>query len=473
MSSSADGMMSSSTGTSYSEHSGNKVDVLFGTEMTYVLGTDGRANVGMETAFNIGAKSDVGMATNTSLEFGAQVQWFRGWNVEIAKEGGGTYEKAFAVKAGSVNPTAFFTLNLYLGLAIAAQAIAVGASLALIKTVWVPKPDSKGEITFAGNPGFFAAVGVTNLFLGVITALTTLALPKIIEKRSSITPKAAMSLSNTGFAFIGTNLGPLTLDPLGSNGSAGLALSPTNFNLSFGPKSRTFDPIDSEITHFKEAGTVEIMGNHTGLTIEAPTARLTSQNGQTVAQLNFSNVINKEAALSLKTAAGSGSVRLSSDLSVKVKSKDKATNYFSEFKSEPTKATITSQNGASTGSLTIEGANITLQSAAATSNVVLSAAEATLAFSNNNVKVNAMGVDISHGAIQILSPTVPIPDAKAIAKVAAEHAKNEALIVAQESAEQLKAVKDQLNETIVEKIASVQRAINKKVDKVSITVGAL
>jgi hypothetical protein len=465
----AEGVMSTSKGTHYSEHAGNKVEVLlFGTQMTYVLGSEGKATVGMETGFNIGTKSEVRMATNTTLEFGAQVQWFRGWNVEIAKEGGGTYEKAFAIKAGSVNPTAFFTLNLYLGLAIAAQAIAVGTSLALIKTVWVPKPDSKGEITYAGNPGFFAAVGVTNLFLGVITTLTTLALPKIIEKKYSITPKAAMSLNNSGFAFIGTNSLPLP-----NQGSAGLALSPTNFNLSFGPTTRNFTQTDSEITGFDGDATVEIKGNVTGLTIEAPTIDLSSPLGQqTTARLNFLNTPNKQAELILSTAAGRGSVLLGDDLSVQVSST--AGTSSSKFLAQPKKATIASLNaGVNTGFLEIDGANVTLESVTAQAKVVLSAAEATLSFGGNDVKVNPMGVSIGGSALTILAPAPGIPDVAKITELATIQAKDVARHVAQEAALQLIAVKDQLNETIVEKIATVQRTIETKIDKISTKIGAL
>lgn len=464
----AEGVMSTSTGTHYSEHAGNKVEVLFGTQMEYIAGSEGKAIVGMETEFNIGTKSEVRMATNTTLEFGAQVQWFRGWNVEIAKEGGGTYEKAFAVKAGSVNPTAFFTLNLYLGLAIAAQAIAVGTSLALIKTVWVPKPDSEGEITYAGNPGFFLAVGVTNLFLGVITALTTLALPKIIEKKYSITPKAAMSLNDSGFAFIGTNALPLP-----NQGSAGLALSPTDFNLSFGPTSRTFEPSNSEITSFDGDATVEIKGNVTGLTIEAPTIQFRSPfNQSTTAQLNFSNTPNKQAELILSTAAGRGSVLLDDDLSVNVSST--AGTSSSKFLAQPKKTTIASLNaGVNTGFLEIEGANVTLESVTAKAKVVLSAAEATLSFGGNEVKVTPMGVSIGGSALTILAPTPGIPDVAKITELAAIQAKDAAKRVAQDVAEDLITIKNKLNHTIVKKIATVRRTIETKIDKLSTKIGAL
>ena len=466
----AEGVMTTSTGTYYSEHTGNKVDILFGTEMTYVAGSDGRANVGMETAFNIGAKSDVGMATNTSLEFGAQMQWFRGWNVEIAKEGGGTYEKAFAVKAGSVNPTAFTTLNIYLGLTIAAQAIAVATSLALIKTVWAPKPDSEGKITFAGNPGFFASVGITNLFLGTITALTTLALPKIIEKKYSITPKAVFSLNDNGFAFIGTN------NPLGlpGQGSAGLALSPTDFTLSFGPTTRTFIEPKSEITHFDEKGTVEIKGNDTGLTIEAPRVQLISPFDQsTTAQLNFSNSPMKQAALRLSTTTGHGSVLLNGDLSVQLSS-SKGTSS-SKFLAEPTKAIMASLNaGVNTGFLEIDGAKVTLESVAAKAKVVLSAEEATLSFDKKNeVKVSRTGISIGGSALTILAPAPGIPDVTKITELAAKEAKNAAEAVAGEAAQKLIAVKDQLNKEIVAQINTVERTIETKIAQINTKIGVL
>lgn len=470
----AEGVMSTSTGTHYSEHAGNKVEVLFGTQMEYIAGSEGKATVGMETEFNIGTKSEVRMATNTTLEFGAQVQWFRGWNVEIAKEGGGTYEKAFAVTAGSVSPIAFSRLNLYLGLAIGAQALAVGASLAYIKTVWVPRPDSKGEITFAGNPGFFLAVGVANLFLGVVTALTTLVLPKIIEKRYSITPKAAMSLNNSGFAFIGTNVPPLVPQPIpGSNGSAGLALSPTDFNLSFGPTTRNFVPSNSEITGFDGDATVEIIGNNTGLTIEAPTIQFRSPfNQSTTAQLNFSNTPKKQAEFFLSTAAGRGSVLLDDDLSVNVSAT--AGESSSKFLAQPKKATIASLNlGVNTGFLEIEGANITLESVTAKAKVVLSATEATLSWGVNEVKVTPMGVSIGGSALTILAPAPGIPDVAKITELAAIQAQDAAKRVAQDVAENFITIKNDLNHKIAQEIATVQRTIETKIDKLSTQIGAI
>ena len=460
----AEGMMSVSHGVHYGEHNGTKVEVLFGQEMVYVLGAEGKATVGMESQFNIGAKIDVGAATNTALEFGAEVHWTRGWAVELAEEGGGAYHHTFAATAGASKSIAFARMNLFLALSILAQAILVGTSLGAIKSWWEPHTNSKGEIAITGNPGFFASVTTTNLFTGALASLLTVALPKLIEKIWSFDPNAALSLNHAGYAFLGSS---------SATGSGGLELSPTRFHLSFDASQRSFSTTGHEATSFSTDGSVYVQGNKDGLAAKAPEIKLTTPLTPTLeAQLLFTKSPDKFVELFINQASsGRSSVKLQED-SVVTSMTDGTGSSSSTLKLTAGNAQLTAVDLAKgTGQIELDGANISIKSTQTGGKVCLTSTGVEVAYGTNSVKLDLTGVTIAGSALTILAPCAAIPDASTITQAAAANAKAVADAVATAAAQSLAKTKQEILSEVANTISNVQRTLETQIGKVSTLTG--
>jgi hypothetical protein len=115
----------------------------------------------------------------------------------------------------------------------------------------------------------------------------------------------------------------------------------------------------------------------------------------------------------------------------------------------------------------------TLEALNSSAMVTLSATEATLSYGESSVKIEATGVSLANGAITILSPTVPIPDVAKITQLAMAEAEKVQIALTASTENKLKSLKTELEADVKEKIASVIREVENKIEQVSVEAGAV
>ncbi len=460
-------------GIEYHEHHGTEVRLLLGQEMTYVIGSENTAIVGMESRLNLGAIADVGLVTKVSVEFGAEVQWVDGWHFVMAAHGGGVFDGAFSATAGSDNPTAFTTLKIFLGLVVAGQAIAAGASAALIKTVYAPQKNTHGEIEIQGNSGFFASVTVNGQLLSLVTVILTIALNAIIKKQAHLTPISAVSINKMGYAFLGVSATMAAGIP--ATGSAGLALSPLSFKLSWDNTKRKFEHQGHEVVGYENDGGTSIIGNHLGVQMDGKSINLQTNSDKAIVATNKRAVLDLQPVLgyaklySKKGLTDSSEITLS-DAGSFISASSAAASAMLSF--EPNKVEISTSAPVANTKLSMTGGTASLESLGSSAKVSVSATEAVLAFGNQQIRVGSSGVSIGNGEITILVPAVPLPNVASITAIANKAAQDKAKEVSQETQQKLKKLKADLEDAIIGEVATAMMTVDQKITEASAQAGA-
>jgi hypothetical protein len=468
-------------GVDYKEHHGTEISLLFGQEMAYIIGSENKTIVGMESKLNIGAVADVGLATKVELEFGAEVKWVSGWHFVMAAHGGGVFDGAFAVSAGSADLTAFKTLKIFLSLLVAAQVIAAGVSAGLITTVMAPHKNASGDIEISGNSGFFALTTVNAQLLSLATLILTVALNSLLKKQAHITPISAMSINNQGYGFLGVSAAGTTV---ATTGSSGLALSPSSFTLSFDSSTRNFENSHHghEAIGFKTDGSSVIKGDVNGVSVAsnqfvvnttggaggaapaappAPTAELTLVPGGLSSLQSFNGTKTASAGLSTQpeettlfvTDRVSGAGRLALG---------------------PNNVSIVSEVAPATATCALIFANgtATLGALNSSAKVTLTADEATLSYGTGKVTIRGTGISFANDALTILVPVAPFPDVATITKLAKGEAERVQTALTASTENKLKSLKTELEADVIEKIANVMREVDIKIGEASVKAGA-
>lgn len=470
------------TGVDYKEHHGTEINLLFGQEMSYVIGSENTTIIGMESKLNFGAIADVGLVTKVELEFGAEVQWVSGWHFVMAGHGGGVFDGAFAVSAGSANLTSFKALKVFLSLVVAAQVIAAGVSAGLITTVMAPHKNASGDIEISGNSGFFALTTVNAQLLSLATLILTIALNSLLKKQAHITPISAMSINKQGYGFLGVSA--TIAGGAVSDGSSGLALSPQSFTLSFDSSQRAFEHQGHENVGFTTPGSSYIKGDSTGISvqsnsisIQAPPDTPPAVAGQPpvpptqACGLDFAAGVR--ANLYHRNATSNGSVNVTPG-NVAVTVAD-SVNGGGRLVLAPNSAQLQSSTAVGANAvLKLEGGTATLEGLNSSAQVELSATTARLAFGmSGGVVVSATGVDIASGGITVLLPTVPAPDVATITQLATQQAQAAATALKADAEAMIAALKANLEAGVKEKIAQVIRDVDTKIGQASVQAGAV
>lgn len=474
-------------GIEYHEHHGTEVKLLFGQEMVYVIGSENKTIVGMESKLNFGAIADVGMVTKVELEFGAEIKWVGGWHFVMAAHGGGVFEGAFSATAGSDNPTEFKKLKLWLKAVVASQVLLAGTSAALIKTVFIPQKNAHGEIKVEGNSGFFASVTVNGQLLTLVTVILTLALNSIIKKQAHLTPNSVVSVNKMGYAFLGVSADPTA--GITATGSAGLALSPLSFNLSWDNSQRHFEHKTHSVVGYDTIGKSQIVGNANGVSISSTGFSLVTQHtaapvaaGQATKASTSSVGItatpsNAELDLLAAGTTAKSNLKLGAG-TFTLEESNTANTRTSTLKASPNGLSLTSSlAGGSTGFLKLKGADVVLEATSTTppgtGKVSLTPSSVVISQSpSNSITMDATGVKIA-GALTIINPGTGIPDAAAIASIAAEKAKVEAERIKSDAEKELALVKSKLEETILREIATVAMTVDQKINEAMAKAGAM
>lgn len=462
-----------SEGVEYHEHHGTEVKLLFGQEMACYVGSETKTIIGMESSVNLGAVADIGMVTKVELQFGAVMEWVKGWDFVMAEHGGGVFDAGFCATAGSDNPTAFKTLKTYLTLIVAAQALATAASVALIKTIFAPHKNSEGEIVIEGNSGFFASVTVGGQLLTLTTAILTIALNSIIKKQSSLTPISAVTIHKTGYAFLGVSATQAAAIP--ATGSAGLALSPQSFKLSWDRSQREFDDQGHGVVGYKTDGETSIVGNDLGVQMDAKSIGLKTNSDKKNAATNRMAVLELAPTLgyaklqSKKGSTASSEITLS-DAGSFISASSATASAMLTF--EPNTVEISTSAPVANTKLSMSDGTASLESLSSSAKVSLSASEAVLSFGTNKVSIDTSGVTIANGSVTILSPTAPLPDVAAITEIANQAAKKKATEIGQETDRKLKELKADLEETVMGEVSTVLMKVDEKLRTVSTMKGA-
>ena len=402
-----------SHGVHYTEHRGTIATLAFGQELFFTAGSEMRIVAGLESAFLLGAENKIGIATNTHIEFGAEVKYVRGIAVELAEEGGGNYKHAFSTTAGAVDPTAFKYLDIFIGISVVPQVLAIAGMLTAIKTVFV----DGDTLIPGGETGAKGTIGGCQNIAGLVMFIGTLALNKII-KNMHLQPLSAMTVNHSPEAFIGVR------GTLAKPGTAGVEFEPQKFKMSVSGANRTFRTSGHEVVGYETILSYDssIEASDSEMTIKSPKVLLeTSDKSGTSVSLKGESFDAKatdltgqpRASLSLGTLdlVPNGGVAAKMDGIRLAVGKGSAVSMGSDW------VRVSVNDGTQ---LEIDkGTHAKLSYANSSASVLLKQTEASLNFGNQSFKIGPTGVDIA-GAITILAPAVGVPDPKAKVTVSAE-----------------------------------------------------
>jgi hypothetical protein len=476
-------------GVSYTEHHGTGISLLFGQEMVYVVGSEHKTIVGMESKLNVGAIADVGLVTKVELEFGAEIQWVGGAHFVMAGHGGGVFDEVYGVSAGKTDLTAFKKTKLFLKSIVCCQLGAAAVSIASARTTWMammPEVQKDGELKIDGNSGFFAVATVNGQILSLATVILSIALYWILNKQNHLTPISAMSINHLGYGFLG-----VSATPAGgalATGSSGLALSPLSFNLSWDNSHRHFEHKGHSVVGYDTIGKSQIVGNANGVSISSTGFSLVTQHTAAPVAVGPATKAStsrvgitatpSNAELDLLAAGtteksnltlGAGTFTLEESNTAKTRT--------STLKASSNGLSLTSSlAGGSTGFLKLKGADVVLEATSTTppgtGKVSLTSTRVVISQgASNSITMDASGVQIA-GALTILNPGVGIPDAAAIASIAAETAKDEAERIKSDAEQKLVLLKSELEQTIQGEIATAIMTVEQKINDASIRAGA-
>jgi len=463
-------------GVAYEEHHGTEIKLLFGQEMVYIIGSEHKSIIGMESKINFGAIADVGLATQVKLEFGAEVQWHASWPLVLAAHGGGVFDGAFAVSAGSTKIGSFKSLKGWLMLVVVAQVLAAGGSAALVKTVLAPHTNADGEVSISGNSGFFWIATVNAQLLSLATVILTFVLSKLIEKQSNLDPLAAMSINKQSYGFLGVRSFSNTA---GSAGSSGLALSPQAFTLSFDETQRDFDRHGHEITAFKTEGSSSIKGDPTGITMKSKSVSIKTGEGANKAELQLKP--DSSSSLSHSTDTTSSSLILKTKESETAVLEDKNKGTVSVAPEEVTiklsknkAAPALAANWEAICSLQMGADKVKLSFLESSANVSLSKESASLSLGAVSIEINSAGISIGGtDDIKILKPNVLVKDLPTILKLAKAEAASELETAKNNTKNELIALENALRTETANTFARSLRVAQAKVDHALLKLGEL
>lgn len=405
-----------SHGVHYTEHSGTMATLAFGQELLFIAGSEMRVTAGLESSFMLGAENKIGIATNTHIEYGAEVKFVRGIAVELAKEGGGGYQHAFSATAGAVDPIAFTKLKTFIGFSVIPQIIAVGAMLTAIKTTFVDGT----TLVPGGETGTKITIGICQNIAGVAMFLGTLILNGIMKKIHH-TPLSAMTVSHASRAFLGVQGSPTSTNGVGS---AGVAFEVNRFQLSASSSDRGFatHADDHEAVDFQSPGETQIVGTAANLLLRSPSLELSTNDAGSseLSRLNLgpvivelSNIQNGNAGeliIGTQIDSAPGSPATSN---MWLTSLSGGTGGLAPAKSRLALASNWARIQTTDGSMLElnSGSGATFSFAGSSASVKLSQSAAELKFgATGSVKIDAMGVEIGGSALKVLSPTAAIPN---------------------------------------------------------------
>jgi len=468
-----------SHGIHYTEHRGTMATLAFGQELLFVAGSEMRVMLGLESTFMIGAENKVGFATNTQIEYGAEVKFVRGIAVELAKEGGGGYEHAFSATAGAVDPIAFSKLNTFVGFSVVTQILAVSAMLLAIKTHFVDEM----KLVPGGETGAKITISICQNIAGVTMFLGTLILNMML-KNIQQQPLSVMTVNHASRAFLGVQS---AMAAGNGTGSAGVSFSVGEFTLSASGNNRGFvsHATDHEAVDFNAAGETLITGDATSLVLRSPGIELSTNEpvnlplsklnlGPDIVEL-LNNQGNDEGSLIIGTQMASApSNPVAAEMWVT--SLSGGTSGLPLAKSRLDLASDWARIQTADGSMLElhNGTGVTLSFSGSSASVKLSMESAELKFgAATAVTLNAMGVEIAGGALRVLSPTAAIPN-----MVTKSQAKAIALgMISQQKLSNIKAkgiaLKKQAASKVKFEIGKVRRTVENRVSVALVKTGSV
>lgn len=397
--------LSHTTGVKHEEHYGYSGKYHAGHEIAYFGGMEAKVFAGMETKLNVASGLGISLGTETHFGWGPEFKFHLGGaSLGLAHASRPTYEDAFCATAGSDDLTYFHKIELYAKLMLRAQILAFIAE-PIIKVFALKKNPESTAIAQEHTARALATQGILGNLVGLVGTFSIFIAKHYIGK-NPVVPKSVVSINNTSRAFIGVRSSPL--NPL-TDGSSGLELNSTGFNLSFKPSSRDFVKTGDEYTGFSDhKDTAKIVAFEAGgsnnieinshvfkaecgksyLTINRGSAALVTDKGGSD---ESSVVVNQHyVAMGFGSAHGISYSKLSKD---SYELMIGATNMI-EVTSDS--CTIRALNGG-------------------TAKVSPTAAE--IGFGANKFTANATGVSVSGGAIKIIHPTTGV-QADAFAEIA-------------------------------------------------------
>jgi hypothetical protein len=452
-----------SNGVLYEEHRGTKAELMFGQALSFCAGSEMSIVAGMQSEITLGAENKIGFGVNSTFEAVAEVKYVVGLAIEIANEGGGSYEQAFTLTAGSTSVGAFKKLRILASVSVFAQAAAVSAMLAVVKTNFV----NDGKLAPSGELGAEITLGIGQNIVGALMAVGTMVMNSVARKHLRIEPLSAMTVNHMSQAFIGVR------GSLERQGTGGLELTPNKFRLSAGAQNRKFDVSGHEVVGYQTDANTMIEGTDNQIKIQAKWLQLkgTEANG-TVSFFDkrIHAWVGGDAGKP-KASLKLGKVSLvapSGGRAAEVDGLRFATDEGAAVSLSGTWARMSVNDG--TMLEVAKGKHAKLSYANSGAQVLLTQTEASLSFGEQSVKVSSKGVDIA-GVITILAPKPGIPDAKAKVTVGAEMMAAIASNLKDQTEEIALENTSQIYNLLMTKIATVRREIETKISQATIKAG--